>query len=84
MAPDAPLLVPGECSIHVSLHEHELVGHSFESWPPAVQNIVERELTAWRHRNPDREIVGLEPSVSVRVCVVKFTHREILPSEAAP
>lgn len=84
MADDAPLLVLGECSIHVSLHEHEHVGAGFETWPQAVRNIIERELAAWRQRNPSREIVELKPSVAVRVCVVKFTHREIAPSEAAP
>ena len=72
-----------ECSVHVSLHEFETGGSKIEDWPPVVQQIAAREITRWRDRNPDREIVHDMVEPAHRVCVVVWYHRARAQGEVA-
>jgi hypothetical protein len=42
--------------IQVALYEHETAGLRYETWPSEAQRLIERSLTDWRARHPEREL----------------------------
>lgn len=56
-------------------HEQEKLGANSREWPDAIRRMFERELAAWRQRNPGRAIVGPTRSfVIAGQCSVEFHH----------
>lgn len=68
--------------IQIGLFEHEEAGENSRAWPEPVRRLVERELAAWRKRNPQRTIVRTRSFAIEGQCTVELYHVD--PSELAP
>lgn len=65
-------------------HEQPMIEKAENSkyWPDPIRRLIERELAAWRERNPDRHVLRTRSFATPGQCNVELIH--VAKSELEP